>query len=128
MYSFHGAKLNSTQKLSKESSSAILSLKSVRHAGFKNLIEAPREDLCQVGIKMVDLKKEVEALEKKEQVIRISLEQDRKTFPTTQIEASAVEKDIYSLQQAELISEEEENRFQLDEDGFREQEAGIRHF
>ncbi|GAA0167881.1 hypothetical protein LIER_22720 [Lithospermum erythrorhizon] len=61
---------------------------------------------------MVDLKKEVESLEKKKQVIRISLEQDRKSLETTQIEASTLEKDIYSLQQAELTSEEEENRFQ----------------
>ncbi|GAA0170153.1 hypothetical protein LIER_40898 [Lithospermum erythrorhizon] len=97
----------------------ILSLKSARHAGFKNLIEenskqieAVSEDLCQVGIKMMDLKKEVEALEKKEQAIRISLEQDRKTLATTPIEASVLEKDIYLLQPAELMTKEEENQFQ----------------
>ncbi|GAA0141493.1 hypothetical protein LIER_02625 [Lithospermum erythrorhizon] len=58
--------------------------------------------------------KEVEALEKKEQDIRISLDQDRKTLATTQTltKASTLEKDISSLQQAKLMSKEEENRFQ----------------
>ncbi|GAA0148505.1 hypothetical protein LIER_07928 [Lithospermum erythrorhizon] len=137
VHSFHGAKLNSTQRLSKESCSEILSLKGSRHADFKNLIEekskqieAAGEDLCQIGIKMVDLKKEVEALEKKEQAIRISIEQNRKTLATTQIEASALEKDIYSLQQAELMSEEEGNRFQqmkMDLES-KKQELGIFKF
>ncbi|GAA0159815.1 hypothetical protein LIER_16513 [Lithospermum erythrorhizon] len=90
VHSFHGAKLNSTQKLSKETCSEVLCLKSARHADFKNLIEekskqieAASEDLCQVRIKMVDLKKEVEALEKNEQAIRISLVQDKNTLETT---------------------------------------------
>ncbi|GAA0158517.1 hypothetical protein LIER_15522 [Lithospermum erythrorhizon] len=66
---------------------------SAGYIGLKNLIEekskqieAANEDLYQLGINMVDLKKE--------------------------IEASTLEKDISLLQQAELMSKEEENRFQ----------------